>query len=401
MSRSRFVRRCLALCFATWLAFEGTHFVANAWQLDEQWTKLIRKGITFYHFRIRLNTGPVHLFMIEVDPRAGYALHPVIANDRIGSLAPVDKLGKSVGAVAAINGGFFDTMKPNLPVGLIKINYETIFEQFLPRPVLGIDASGRLNFETFYLHSFLYIPETQAQIPLNGYNRKRKYGEVVAFGSPYGDNTNTNEWGKEIVLRRISPAEPVPNVPNLLGEKYLVIGESDRATPIPKDGLVISLHSAAVKKFRNKLSQLYPGAEVEIRTSLPAGWEKFPHLLGGGPMIIKNGEIVLDYSKEKFSSRLNYPAARTAVGETFDGKAALIVVDKGDKDYSVGVTWEQLGILGRDLLNLKNLMGFDGGGSSSMFIENKLVNKPSGGIPRAVANILAVVPLQKNQTRKW
>jgi len=339
--------------------------------------------------------------MIEVDPRAGYALYPVIANGRIGSLAPVDKLGKSVGAVAAINGGFFDTMKPNLPVGLIKINYETIFEQFLPRPVLGIDASGGLNFETFCLHSFLYIPETQAQIPLNGYNRKRKYGEAIAYGSSYGDNTNTNEWGREIVLRRISPAEPVPDVPNLLGEKYLLIGESDMATRIPEDGLVISLHSAAVERFRSKLSQLYPGSEVEIRTSLPAGWEKFPHLLGGGPMIIKNGEIVLDYSREKFSSRLNYPAARTAVGETFEGKAALIVVDKGEKDYSVGVTWEQLGILGRDLLNLKNLMGFDGGGSSSMFIENKVVNRPSGGTPRAVANILAVVPLQRNPQRKW
>jgi len=43
-------------------------------------------------------------------------------------------------------------------------------------------------------------------------------------------------------------------------------------------------------------------------------------------------------------------------------------------------------------LGFSDLMGFDGGGSSTMFIEDRVINLPSGGTPRAVANILAVVP---------
>jgi exopolysaccharide biosynthesis protein len=38
-------------------------------------------------------------------------------------------------------------------------------------------------------------------------------------------------------------------------------------------------------------------------------------------------------------------------------------------------------------------MGFDGGGSSTMFVGDTIVNAPAGGGQRSVANILAVVPL--------
>jgi exopolysaccharide biosynthesis protein len=39
-------------------------------------------------------------------------------------------------------------------------------------------------------------------------------------------------------------------------------------------------------------------------------------------------------------------------------------------------------------------MGFDGGGSSTMFVNDKIVNAPAGGGQRSVANVLAVVPFE-------
>ncbi len=385
-------RFCLRIfiVLASVVTFGGT---ASAWKLDQQWTKIINDGVTYYHFRLNFNDGPVHLYVLELDPSAGYGIRPVIAKDRIGELEQVDSLAKRFGAIAAINGGFFDTQGAHLPVGLIKIDYETIFEQFLPRPVLGIDAYGRVHFETFALRSFLRLSEYQSAIPINGYNRKRKEGDIIAYGRQFGDRTNTNPWGKEIILKRISPRVPQKSKENVLGEDYLIIGEGTGNTAIPEDGIVVSFHSNALKTIRNANIHIYPGAEAEIYTILPEGWERFPHLLGGGPMILKDGKVVLDYRTEKFSKSLNRPAARTAVGNTRGGKILLIVVDRGDKGYSVGATWEQLGIVGQDLLNLTNLMGFDGGGSSTMYIENRVVNRPSGGAPRAVANVLAVVPL--------
>lgn len=389
-------KKLFIVCAGYLLALSISGLPASAWVLEQQWTKTINSGTVFYHFRLRLAGGPAHIYVLEVDPRKGYSVRPVIANNLIGTLAPVDKLARDAGAICAINGGFFDTQGEHLPVGLIKIDYKTIFEQFLPRPVLGIDHAGRAHFEVFSLRSFLRLTGSSLSIPLNGYNRKRKFGEVIAFSSEFGKSTKTNPWGREVILKRVSPLPGAIGEANLLGEKYIIVGEAMGNSTIPGDGLVVSFHSAALKSLKKAVGALYLGEEVEVVTALPKGWEKFPHLLGGGPMIIKDGRMVLDFQKELFSSQMNRPLARTAVGETSEGKILLIVVDKGNKAYSVGATWEQLGVVGGDLLHLRNLMGFDGGGSSTMFIENKVVNEPSGGAPRAVANILGVVPISSS-----
>ena len=109
-------------------------------------------------------------------------------------------------------------------------------------------------------------------------------------------------------------------------------------------------------------------------------------------MLVEEGQYVLDYERERFSGALSTATARTAVGLTRSGKIALIVIDSGAPDYSVGATWHQLAIVGRDFLNVKHLMGFDGGGSSTMYVSGRVANRPQGGVPRSVANILAVVP---------
>ncbi len=375
---------CLALSWG-----QAGH--AQAAALEQQWTRQIAKGVTYNHLRVRLKQGPAHLHILEISPGGGYTIRPVIANGRIGSLAPVSKLAQEHGAVAAINGGFFDTGSSHLPVGLIKINNHTIFEQFLPRPVLGIDANGSLHFATFTLHSRIFLPEAGTTLPLFGYNRQRKAGEIIAYSQDFGARTRTNEWGLEIKLIRLSAEEARTGVENFIGERYLVTGESPSNTLIGKDELVLSFHSSAIRKYAPQLKTLYPGAEIEVRTNVPAGWEKFPHLLGGGPVLVKDGNYALNYRAERFSGGMNSPTARTAVGKTRSGSVMLVVVDAGSKDYSVGATWQQLAVLGKDLLCLTDFMGFDGGGSSTMYVDNRVVNQPKGGAPRSVSNIIAVV----------
>jgi hypothetical protein len=365
---------------------------AFAWELEQQWTKPVGKGVTFYHFRLRFEQGPAHLYMLEVSPESGYTIRPVLANNRIGSLAPVEDLAKQVNAVAAINGGFFDTGASRLPVGLIKIDHRTVFEQFLPRPVLGIDSTGGIHFAAFELHSTLYSPEQDLELPLFGYNRNRKYGEIVAYSSEYGRATGTNVWGREFMLKRVSPQIAKEGEENYVGEKYLIVGENSHNSAIAGDELIVSLHSNAIRRYGDQLKGVYLGAEMEVRTNLPEGWERYPHLLGGGPMLVEEGQYVLDYKRERFSRALSTATARTAVGLTRSGKIALIVIDSGAPDYSVGATWHQLAIVGRDFLNAKHLMGFDGGGSSTMYVSGRVANRPQGGVPRSVANILAVVP---------
>lgn len=375
---------CIAICGTA----DGHALAAS---LEQQWTRQITKGVAYHHFRVKLAQGPAHLHILEISPDSGYTIRPVIANSRIGSLAPVSELAMEAGAVAAINGGFFDTGSLHLPVGLIKIDNHTVFEQFLPRPVLGIDANGHINFAAFTLRSRVYIPEGNTTLPLFGYNRQRKANEIIAYSSDFGARTRTNEWGLELVLKRLSTQEVRLGEENFTGERYIVIGESFGNTPIGADELILSFHASAVRKYSAQIKTLYPGAEIEVLTNVPRGWEKFPHLLGGGPMLVKDGSYVLDYRSERFSGAMNLPTARTAVGKTKNGTILLVVVDAGNKAYSVGATWRQLAILGKDMLFLTDFMGFDGGGSSTMYVDSRVVNKPKGGAPRSVSNIIAVV----------
>src|SRR5207244_1395046 len=108
-------------------------------------------------------------------------------------VSPVAKLAGKVSAVAAINGGFFDTGKTRLPVGLVKIKRRIIFEQFLNRAVLGIDERGQLHFDTFRLHSLATVPDIKQDVVIHGYNRARKAGELIVYTPEFGETTKTND----------------------------------------------------------------------------------------------------------------------------------------------------------------------------------------------------------------
>ncbi|MEZ5338203.1 MAG: phosphodiester glycosidase family protein [bacterium] len=351
----------------------------------------VAEGVTYHHYKLNTGRGSMFIHTVAIDPLASYALMPVIANEKLNSVAPVKKLAENVDAVAAINGGFFDTGKTRLPVGLVKIKRRIVFEQFLNRAVLGIDEHGQLDFDRFNLHSYVYIPAIDFSQQIHGYNRKRKENELIVFTPEFGKSTRTNEWGVEIVLHRISPERVDKPFILLEPDRYIITGVNHQDTPIPPDGVVLSIHRPALEQLE-WLKQVYPGMEMQLKSNVPPGWESYPYLLGGGPLLLKDGKDVLDPKLEKFSNYFSKPNARTAVARTLEGRSYIIVVDRAGG--SGGATWEELTAICTDLLDCTDAMGFDGGGSSTMFLGDEIVNAPAGGGVRDVANILAVVPFE-------
>ncbi len=363
---------------------------AYSWEIDKTWKRQVADGVTFVHYRLVLARGPAHVFVVEVNPVSSHTLKPVIANNKIGTLEEVSSIAKRSGAVAAINGGFFDT-KSHLPVGLIAVRHRILYNQWLNRAVLGIDERGYAHFGTFRVGAELSFPKVGKSITVHGFNRNRKENEVVIYYPEFGANTRTNEWGVEVVCKRISPQSTSYPFAILEPERYLISSVSRNATAIPGDGMVISFHLPVVKGY-GWLDKVMLGDEVIVKTNLTGDWSTFPYLLGGGPMLISGGNIVLNPAKEDFRASYNHPTARTAVGKTYDEKILIIVVDSGGKDYSIGATWTELAYAIKGLYNVSDLMGFDGGGSSTMYVEDRVVNQPKGGAERKVSNILAVVP---------
>ncbi len=121
-------------------------------------------------------------------------------------------------------------------------------------------------------------------------------------------------------------------------------------------------------------------------------WKIF-QALGGGPNLLSKGAVNITYNEEvMFGSGvgLDNPDPRTAVGYTAAKHLIMFVVD-GRQTASTGLSLPEMA---QTLLALGCIeaISLDGGGSSTFVVNDKVLNNPSDGQERRVANVLAVVP---------
>ena len=131
------------------------------------------------------------------------------------------------------------------------------------------------------------------------------------------------------------------------------------------------------------------GAPAEPDRAAAAPWG-IEDALGAGPALVSNGEINVTTDEEVFfGTAIPYTHPRTAAGVTANGRLLLMLVD-GRQRESRGVSLEELaammvGVGAEEALNL------DGGGSSSLVVNGKLLNNPAGrGREREVMSALGV-----------
>ncbi len=115
--------------------------------------------------------------------------------------------------------------------------------------------------------------------------------------------------------------------------------------------------------------------------------------LGGGPTLVKNGQVNVTYNEEVFfGSGVGYDNRdpRSAVGFTNDNQVIMLVAD-GRQVASQGVGLPELAQIMIDL-GCVEAMNLDGGGSSQMAVGSSLINLPAGGtFQREIPTFLAVV----------
>jgi exopolysaccharide biosynthesis protein len=112
-------------------------------------------------------------------------------------------------------------------------------------------------------------------------------------------------------------------------------------------------------------------------------WE----VIGGNVMLVQDGKLV------PHTNAVRNP--RTAVGLDAGGKRlTILVVDGRKRGVAAGMSYDELAA---EMLRLgcKNAFNFDGGGSSVMAMRDatgamKILNEPTDGHERAVANVLGI-----------
>lgn len=109
--------------------------------------------------------------------------------------------------------------------------------------------------------------------------------------------------------------------------------------------------------------------------------------IGGGPVLIKDGEINITFTEELIwggIGEFNERRARTAVCYTNDDRALLFVANE-----SPGMAFDKLADVLFEL-GCHEALNLDGGGSTHMTIGDQLVNYPF--VNREIPTILALVP---------
>ncbi len=150
------------------------------------------------------------------------------------------------------------------------------------------------------------------------------------------------------------------------------------------------------------------GAHYTYQTPAPNSWKKKPekvpsatypetavefeakNAIGGGPVLLKNSEIVDSYVEELFDGAAGIGpdiyAPRTAVGISSDSKLVLFVCEGRQMTEGVtGLTTEEVAKVLYSL-GCKDAINLDGGGSSCMLIGGRETIKVSDGSQRAVAS---------------
>jgi exopolysaccharide biosynthesis protein len=138
---------------------------------------------------------------------------------------------------------------------------------------------------------------------------------------------------------------------------------------------------------------------VTLDNYIAEEWKILEHIVGGAPLLIKNGKVIEDYSPEQvLKSFVTRRHPRTAVGVRATGEWVFVVVDGRFLGIFGGMTIPTLAqfMLGLGCVDAVNL---DGGSSSTLVLEGHIINRPCGSLKEqnkwveAVSDAIVIVPI--------
>lgn len=111
--------------------------------------------------------------------------------------------------------------------------------------------------------------------------------------------------------------------------------------------------------------------------------------VSGWPALVVKGDVIDPLPGSDKFTRAPHP--RTAVATGNSGKLLYLIVADGRRTGVPGLTLPQLGFFIVNRLHATAAMNLDGGGSTALWLNDRIVNRPSDGVERPVGDHLAVV----------
>jgi len=319
---------------------------------------------------IRDRSGPFRIRVVKAKLSSPTTFDTVLASDRLPGFETTSSMAQRTDALVAING---DYARPS------------------GRPVFTFASDGNIaqtplkwgrNFAVDQSETLTYVghprvtgwateTDSSATYPIKRVNQGPPEVSEVARFTPAGGSLERAP--EDACLARLFPQERarfasagggveanhIVDRVKCGGRRLRPQGGSILAAPLDGD------HAPG-------LAALVPGESMTLGWSL--GWPQVLDTIGGNPTLVADGKVIDNNVSGSGAFFSRHP--RTGVGTTPDGKVLLVVVDGRQRGYSVGMTLEEFADLFVSL-GADHALNLDGGGSTTMVIDGRIVNRPS------------------------
>jgi len=334
----------------------------------------LKPGITKHYIRTVSERGPVVANALEVDLSSEKISVKVGLPDlkKIKAKDTLLNIVKNQKAYAGINANYFDVKVGN-PLGTLITEGTWITGPVYGRVAVGFSDDKKVYIDQIMLNGLVTVyrgfrKKPFAMFDIDGLNIPFSlYKKIGLF---------TKNYDEELTLPENKTAKVIV--------RGCIRKLMDAAVKVPDNGYVLVSNENYVLDFLKKRDCM----KIEWQTY--PDWSLVTEAVSGGPYLIKNGQIYIDEKKQnfKFAKKDTY-APRSAIGVGKDGKLYLVAVDGRQNGYSVGVTLEQLAELLKKL-DLKDAINLDGGGSTTLVADGKILNKLSDRHERKISNGLLI-----------
>lgn len=376
---------------------------ASAQRADSVRSDQLARGVT--HTRLVRDAGPWVIHLVTVDlRRASVLVRQVRAHDMLTTRERVSAMASRRNAagdrvLAAVNADFFDlasgASENNVVIDGewwkgVRVTespydtYDNVHAQF------AMNSTGRPLLDRYAFDGSVLLPRTSLPLITLNAAAPGTYEGTTLWTPRYGPATPRDTTRK--------PSELELAAAGRRGDTLLFVRHSSAkggGLAIPRDGAVLSAFGARA----TAVDSTAPGDTVRI-TLAAAPWPALPRgtspalIIGGWPRILRSGASTAaraPWEEGTISRNAEARHPRTGIGFSRDSTRLYLVTVDGRQAASAGMTLVEFAALMREL-GAWDALNFDGGGSTTLVIGDKVVNVPSDQTgERAVGSALFIL----------
>ncbi|MHB8061009.1 MAG: phosphodiester glycosidase family protein, partial [Ruminiclostridium sp.] len=383
---NKYIRKSLTLLSV--LAILSVSFSTNVFAVPKVINQSVTKqnitsGVVLEQYSRFTTNGWIKSDVLRVDlSNENVKVDSLFNKSSVGEVATVKNLANSYGAIAAVNGSFFD-MKNGYPYGSIMSSGKFAIA------VTG-NNTGSATFSLDEMNNVLFA-HWDTKIDLISPSGERK--PIAAYNNYLGYyNYNMyivdSKWGKKTP----GVTSKYPNWTEMVVENGVVkeFSINKPGIEIPENGYVVLATFGHDKYLTDNFKV---GDPVDFDITMNVDKSKMKMALTGGTLLVQDDNVITNFTHSPIDPTTRVP--RTAVGVTADGKTLIVVAVDGKAGGSIGMNQAELAEYMKEL-GCTNAINYDGGGSTTMVARTtgttdlSVLNTPSDGHERRVSGSLGI-----------